>query len=279
MKRLLLPLALCGVMSACAHQSATTDNHESQEANDSVLIVYYSQEGSTRAVAKELSSRLHCDIEAIEPVKPYDGDYDSTVARWLRENESGEAVAIKPLNVDLSQYSTIFLGFPIWGGTYALPVATFLAENSLAGKKIVTFATFGSGGIANATADVAATQPGADVRQGYGVRAARIDKMPQEIGRFMIENGYEEGEIDPLPDFSKSRDVTPQDIEIFNEACADYKFPLGTPQTVAVRSLKEGEEFKFEVNSKTPDGRSSQSTIYVIAAPGRPAEFTEVIRH
>ena len=112
-------------------------------------------------------------------------------------------------------------------------MATFLADNSLAGKTVVTFATFGSGGLDSATADVAASHPDATVIMGYGVRNARIKKAPAEITRFLIESGYVEGEIAPLPEYGKTVPVTEEDIAVFDAACGDYQFPLGTPVTVA----------------------------------------------
>ena len=130
------------------------------------LVLYYSQTGATKAVAEELQSQLGADIACIEAVEPYDTDYAATVARWRQEREAGVKVAIQPLTVNLDQYDTIFFGFPVWGGTVASPVETFLADNSLAGKTVVTFATFGSGGIDSATADVAAAQPDATVVKG-----------------------------------------------------------------------------------------------------------------
>ena len=34
------------------------------------LVLYYSETGSTKAVAEELQKQLQADIEVIEPVKP-----------------------------------------------------------------------------------------------------------------------------------------------------------------------------------------------------------------
>ena len=76
------------------------------------LVLYYSQTGATKAVAKELQSQLGADIACIEAVEPYDADYAATVARWRQELENGIKVAIQPLAVNLDQYDTIFLGFP-----------------------------------------------------------------------------------------------------------------------------------------------------------------------
>lgn len=281
MKKLLfMSIMAVGSLCGCGNKSnATNDTSDAVPNNDSTLIVYYSQTGATKSVAEELQKHLGCDITAIEAVKPYDGDYTATIQRWRTEVENNEKVELKPITVNLDDYNTIFLGYPIWGGTYALPMATFLADNSLKGKKVVTFATFGSGGIDTSTADVAKVQPEANVIKGYGVRNARVNKAPAEIYRFLIENGYIAGEIEPLPDFPESVAVTDQDKKVFDQACGNYQFPLGTPVMVATRITPDGVDYKYDVKSQTPDGKEASSTIYVTVVKDSVPEFTEVVRH
>ena len=256
--------ALCGC-SKSAEQTKT-------------LVLYYSQTGATKAVAEELQSRLGADIAGIEAIEPYADDYDATVKRWREERENGVKVEIQPLDIDINRYDTIFLGFPIWGGTYASPMETFLADNSLEGKTVVTFATFGSGGLDSATADVVKAQPKAKVVKGYGVRNARVEKAPAEITRFLIEGGYIKGEIAPMPEYGEETPVTEEDIAVFNAACGDYRFPLGTPVTVAKRTVDGVEDYRFNVKSQTPDGSETSSTIYVVVPQGSNPEFTQVVR-
>lgn len=281
MKKLLfMSIMAVGALCGCGNKStAANDASGAVPNNDSTLIVYYSQTGATKSVAEELQKHLGCDITAIEAVKPYDGDYTATIQRWRTEVENNEKVELKPITVNLDDYNTIFLGYPIWGGTYALPMATFLADNSLKGKKVVTFATFGSGGIDTSTADVAKVQPEANVIKGYGVRNARVNKAPAEIYRFLIENGYIAGEIEPLPDFPESVAVTDQDKKVFDQACGNYQFPLGTPVMVATRITPDGVDYKYDVKSQTPDGKEASSTIYVTVVKDSVPEFTEVVRH
>lgn len=274
-KKLLLIVAAMTAMCGCSLKPAHTS--QADEGNRT-LVLYYSQTGATKSVACELQKQLGCDIAAIEAANPYDGDYTATIGRWRKELSDSVKVALKHLEIDIAKYDTIFLGFPIWGGTYALPMASFLADNSLAGKTIVTFATFGSGGIDNATEDVAKMQNGAKVVRGYGVRNARVDKAPAEIKRFLIDGGYITGKTDPLPDFSEVALVDNDDVAVFNSACGNYQFPLGTPVKVAKRVTKNGMDFKFYVKSQTPDGKEVTSTVFVTADNGSTPEFTEVIR-
>ncbi len=281
MKKAIFAMMAGAALTLGSCSSASTKNENNQEAQpakgEKTLVLYYSTTGATKAVAEELQRQLGADLAAIEAVEPYPEDYDSTIMRWRDEIQRGVKPEIKRLSVNLDDYSTIFLGFPVWGGTCALPVATFVAENPLKGKNVVTFATFGSGGITGATADIAKALPQASVKVGYGVRNARLSKMPEEVKRFLIEGGYIDGTIEALPDYSAQVAVTEADVEIFNRACSDYKFPLGTPVSVGKRANGNATDYKFIVNSKTPDGKEGEATIYV-TAEGSEAEFTRVDR-
>jgi flavodoxin len=264
-------------LSSCSTKSA--EKADSADAStDKVLVLYYSQTGATKIIAEELQTQLGADIARIEAKDAYPDDYDATIARWRKELNDSILPEINPIGVNLDDYSTIFLGYPIWGGTYALPVATFLSENSLKGKKVVTFATFGSGGLSSSTKQLAEAQPEATVIQGYGVRNARLDKAKDEITRFLIEGGYIEGTIAPLPDYSAQVEVTPTDVKIFDSACSGYKFPLGTPKTVGKRAGENGTDYRYEVDMTMPDGKVGKATIYVTVAEGADPEFTLVDR-
>ena len=278
MKKLIFMSFVAGMAMCGCGRSASSTADPVAEPDDSTLIVYYSQTGATKSVVDELQKNLGCDIVAIEAITPYDGDYNATVARWRAERDSNVKVEIKPIDVNFADYNTVFLAYPVWGGTYASPMATFIADNSLAGKKVVTFATFGSGGIDTSTRDVVAAQPEAKVIKGYGVRNARISKAPAEIARFLIENGYIDGEIDALPEYSEAVPVTEADVAIFDQACGNYQFPLGTPVKVATRNTSDGTDYRFDVQSTAPDGTASSSIIYVTTSCDSAPEFTEVVR-
>ena len=111
------------------------------------LVLYYSETGTTKAVAEELQKQTGADIEAIEAVKPYSGNFQETIQRYQQERQNREKTSLKPLKSKISDYDVIFLGYPIWGGIYAMPIITLIKENDFAGKTIVPFCTFGSGGL------------------------------------------------------------------------------------------------------------------------------------
>ena len=255
------------IMTACTKQKK-------------VLVLYYSQTGTTQIVAEELQKQLGADIERIEAVNPYDGDFGATIERCGKERESGEVPEIKPIQANLADYDVIFLGYPIWFGTYSMPVATLVKENDFAGKTIIPFCTFGSGGLGSSTKALREALPKANILQGYGVRQARMAAVPEELDRFLIENGFKEGKVAPLPDYSEQVPVTKEDSLIFDAACSGYQFPLGTPVTVGKRQTGKGTDYKFTAKGRGFDGQESTFTIFITIANEEEAkpEFTEVVR-
>ena len=260
-----------------------------KSAAPKVLVLYYSQTGNTRGVAEEIAARLGADIEEIRAVNPYDGDFQATIDRCMVEREQGSVVEIDPVAADLATYDVIFLGYPVWFGTYAPPVATWLAHVDLSGKKVVPFCTFGSGGLDSSVKDLKTKQPGADVLSGYGVRAARMDAVPQEVDRFLKENGFVEGSFEKLEAFPEQHLVTEEEATIFNQAVDGYPMLRAKATAASSRAVPGGVEYCFKAVNLPPAGAPDddpkrppmdprEMTVYVIALDGEAPVFTQVVR-
>ena len=187
---------------------------------------------------------------------------------------------LKTRAIDLTKYDTVFLVYPLWFGTYALPITSLVKNIDFAGKKIVPFCTFGSGGLSASMNDLKKALPQAEILPGYGVRNARITKAPAEVKRFLIENGYLDGKVEQLLAYSAQQPVTPEEAAIFDAACGDYQYPLGTPVTVGKRTTSQGTDDCFTAQSKDVKGNDVKTTIYVTVSndPNIKPEFTEVVR-
>ncbi len=275
-KQIVSALAAMAVLVACG---AKKQPDKQQEANVSpkYLVLYYSQTGTTKAVAEELQKALGADIDSILPENPYDGTYDQTIERGRQERENGITPMLVPLKTNPDDYDVIFLGYPVWFGTYALPVAGLLKEHDFAGKKVVPFCTFGSGGLEASAEDLRKALPKAEIAGGYGVRTARLAAVPKEVNRFLVENGYIEGELEALPDYSEQQPVTDEEKAVFNAACGDYRFPLGTPLTVGKRTTADGTDYVYTVKNANNE---ETATIYVTVGneAGAKPEFTRIVR-
>ena len=257
----------------------------SQSKGPKMLVLYYSQTQTTQQVAEAIANSLGADIEAIECVVPYEGDFNATIARSQQERAEGRVPEIKPLSVNVADYDVIFLGYPIWFGTYAPPVAGLLATVDLSGKKIVPFCTFGSGGLDSSVNDLKANLPDAEILPGYGVRQARIDAAPAEIDYFLKANGFLAGDFTPLADFSETRPVTEEEAAIFDTAVGSYPMISAKAAEVACRAVPGGTEYLFTAQD-TPRGPMPVAEdapahfikVYVLAEDGKEPVFTQVLR-
>ena len=248
-----------------------------------ILVLYYSQTSNTKAVAEEIATRLGADLEAIVPVNPYDGDFQATIDRCMQDRQQGVVTEIQPLKADVSQYDVIFIGYPIWFGTYAPPVATFLSQVDLSGKKVVPFCTFGSGGLESSVKDLEEQQPNAEILPGYGVRAARMDAMPHEVDQFLKASGFIEGEYTQLADFGEQHPVNDEETAVFNAAVDGYPMLHAQAKTVATRAIPGGTEYLFTAVDLPREDKpnmppAGELQVYVTVEESAAPVFTNVVR-
>ena len=254
-----------------------------KEEKPKMLVLYYSQTGNTKAVADEIATKLGADIEEIVAVNPYDGDFQATIERCKQEHEQGNIPDIQPIKTDLANYDIIFLGFPVWFGTYAPPVQKFLLGADLSGKKIVPFCTFGSGGLESSVNDLKQAAPNSEIMPGYGIRAARMDAMPKEVDQFLKANGYLEGEFVKLEEFPAQHEVSEEETAIFDAAVDGYPMLRAKAKTVAARTLPDGMEYLFTAENLPREDKpnmppASELKVYVTVENGQSPVFTKVVR-
>ena len=281
MNNLKLTLIIATAMVTAVSCGSKKENPK--EEAPKMLVLYYSQTGNTKAVAEEIATKLGADIEEITMVNPYDPDFQATIERCMQEREKGIIPDIQPVKADIADYDVIFLGFPVWFGTYAPPVQKFLLGTDLSGKKIVPFCTFGSGGLESSVKDLVQAEPKAEVLPGYGVRAARLDAMPAEIDQFLKASGFLEGEFVQLEEFPNQHEVSEAEAAIFDAAVDGYPMLHAKAKTVATRTIPDGVEYLFTAvdlprkdNPKMPPAGEMQ--VYVTVANGAAPVFTKVVR-
>ena len=283
MKKINLIIAIATVTLAAVSCKTNTEQKEAEKQEaPKILVTYYSQTSNTKAVAEEIAKKLGADIEEIVAVNPYDGDFNATIERGRQELEEGILPEIKPITADISKYDVVFIGFPVWFGTYAPPISTLLENADLSGKKIVPFCTFGSGGLESSTADLAKAEPKAEILPGYGVRAARLEAMPKEVDNFLKANGFIEGEYTKLDEFPEQHPVSDEESAIFDAAVDGYPMIHAKAKSVAMRSLPNGAEYLFVAENlpreDKPDMPTGEMKVYVTVAEGETPVFTNVIR-
>ncbi len=131
----------------------------SQGTQRSTLVAYFSRTGNTRVLAGQIRRAREADLFEIVPADAYPEDYAQTVAQATRERQSRYEPPLAANVPNLAGYTTVFLGFPIWGQSAPAVIRSFLSRHDLAGKTLIPFVTHGGYGVGDSLSVVAAHAP------------------------------------------------------------------------------------------------------------------------
>lgn len=171
--------------------SAETSSTESNpvETETKSLVAYFSCTGNTKAVAERIAELTGADLYEIVPSEPYtneDLNYNNNDCRANREmNDSSARPAIGSDSIDISDYDTVYIGYPIWWGSMPRIINTFLDTYDLSNKTVMPFCTSGGSGVSKSVSDIKAEEPEADIRDG--LRAS--GSSDSSINEWLSDNG------------------------------------------------------------------------------------------
>ena len=99
--------------------------------------------GNTRKVADKIKEYTESDLFEIIPVNDYPRSYEDclVIAKKEAKDDLRPEYVKKELNID--NYDVIYLGYPIWEGSYPRIMASFLADVDFKGKIVKPFSTHG----------------------------------------------------------------------------------------------------------------------------------------
>ena len=135
-------------------------------AHSDTLVVYFSCTGTTKGVAEKLAGVTGADLYEIVPAEPYtdeDLNYHDRGTRATVEQDhpetrpeiagyspliASEADAAQVLeDIDLTGYTTVYIGYPIWWGEEPRILCTFVEAHDFTDMTVIPFCTSGGSGI------------------------------------------------------------------------------------------------------------------------------------
>lgn len=132
-----LALASCAPASSGASGSSGGSGSGSPDApytsgdpESDTLVVYFSWSGNTREMAEYIAGQTGAYLVEILPEVPYEGSYsDVAYGRAQEEAETNARPAVSQATydlIDMENYDTVLIGFPIWWHTAPMVIGTFL---------------------------------------------------------------------------------------------------------------------------------------------------------
>lgn len=200
-------LLLCSVLlfslTACGGNASETDNQtvesaennaaleseenesEENESAEKNAVVCFSGTGNTMAIAEKISLVTGAELFEILPAEKYtDKDLNYNDDNCRANKEQNDPDARPAIANDLSvvkEYSTIYLGYPIWWGTNPRIIQTFLDTYELSDADIYTFCTSGGSGIERSISDLRKLYPDLQIVTGKRLNNASEDDIKEWI--------------------------------------------------------------------------------------------------
>jgi len=106
------------------------------------VVIYYSYEENCALIADKVAAALKADVFRIRTV---DTKKREGLAKYVWGGSQvlfRKKPVLQPLTVDIQAYDLVVLGSPVWAGSPAAPVFSFLSDKKITGKKIALFCTY-----------------------------------------------------------------------------------------------------------------------------------------
>lgn len=157
--------------------------NQPSEKNKDILIVYFSQTGTTKDVENKIKKLTGGDLLRIREKNKYPNDYDKTVERADKEVKQNARPAITTVAANMKSYDVVYVGFPIWWHTTPKVIDTFLEKYNLKGKTVIPFCTSGGSEIDEAMPVINDLCKGSTILKGY----TADDGTTEEIREWLKE--------------------------------------------------------------------------------------------
>ena len=141
--------------------------------------------GNTKIVADYISEIKGADQFEIVTHK-YDGmAYMPLIELAKEEANKGELPPYEGTAPDLSQYDTVFIGGPVWWGTYPQVMFTLFKDINLDGKTVIPFTTHEGSGLASCASDVRKAFPKAKVTGEFSIYGHEVRNGKAKVERWL----------------------------------------------------------------------------------------------
>lgn len=184
----------------CNAQSNQSSHNQNSNAMKSIVIFFshagdnYSvgniKVGNTKIVADYITEITGADQFEIATSK-YDGmSYQKCCDVAKAEQQNNELPPYEGKCPDLSGYDTVFIGGPVWWGTYPQVMFTLFKDINLDGKTVIPFTTHEGSGLGRCVSDVKKAFPKADVKQGFSMYGHDVRTGKSTVEKWLKGLGY-----------------------------------------------------------------------------------------
>lgn len=214
-----------------------------------VLVVYFSQTGTTQSVAKKIQNLTGGDLLRIREKDKYTSDYDSLTKIAKKELNKNVRPKITTEARNIKSYDVIYIGYPIWWGKAPRVVNTFLEKCNLKGKTVIPFCTSGGSTIGASIPDLKKSCKGASFKKGYTADTGSTS----EIRKWLTDIGELKSTSKPVPKPEPSEE---------GKILVAYFSWSGTSERIAKNIIEQTGADSFRIERETPYSTDYNTTAY-----------------
>ena len=200
-KNILVAVLAVVFATGCNGQETKTHGRASQQTSNTgnmkkSIVIFFSHAGdnysvgiidtgNTKIVADYISEITGADQFEIVTHK-YDGmAYMPLIELAKKEAADGELPSYEGTAPDLSGYDTVFIGGPVWWGTYPQVMFTLFKDINLDGKTVIPFTTHEGSGLASCASDVRKTFPKAKVTGEFSIYGHEVRSGKAKVEKWL----------------------------------------------------------------------------------------------
>jgi len=105
-------------------------------------LIYYSYEGNSALIAEAIKAGFAVDVFEIKTANTKKRKGFAKYFWGGAQVFFGRKPALLPLSVDVNAYDIIILGTPVWAGSPAPALVSFLSKTAITGKKLALFCCY-----------------------------------------------------------------------------------------------------------------------------------------
>ena len=164
------------------HETSLQDNESSKNQNNMTksIVIFFSHAGDNYSVGVIDTGNTKIVADYITEITgaaqfeivthKYDGmAYTPLIKLAQEEANRGELPPYEGAAPDLSSYDTVYIGGPVWWGTYPQVMFTLFKDINLDGKTVIPFTTHEGSGLASCANDVKKAFPKANVTSAFSI--------------------------------------------------------------------------------------------------------------
>lgn len=164
------------------------------DASTSASLVLDGEEmvGTTEYVARLIQDNVGGDLHSITTVEPYSADFDMVVEQNHEEMNAGTLPELEAGILNVSQYDTVFIGYPVWATNAPQAIFSFLSQYNLSGKTIIPFCTHNGYGAGGSYGDIAEAIDGETaILDGLAIEASDVPESANTVASWLRDIGFE----------------------------------------------------------------------------------------